>query len=66
MHNLVIWWTFVPFIFTLATIYIVDNNQTPENALFWLRNLTRGKEEQIFYIKEGKQVFVSNIADIYF
>ena len=37
--------------------------QAPENALLWLRNLTRGREEQIFYIKEGKQVFVSDIAD---
>lgn len=29
----------------------------PDNALFWLRNLKRGREEQIFYIKDGKQVF---------
>jgi hypothetical protein len=29
----------------------------PENALLWLRNHTRGREEQVFYIKDGKQVF---------
>ena len=29
----------------------------PGNALFWLHNLTRGKEDQVFYYKDGKQRF---------
>lgn len=29
----------------------------PEHALFWLRNLTRGREEQIFSYYGGKQHF---------
>jgi hypothetical protein len=34
---------------------IYDN--CPTNALFWLRNHTRGKEERIFTYENGKQVF---------
>lgn len=30
----------------------------PEGALLWVRNLTRGKEEQVFYIEDGEQRFV--------
>ena len=29
----------------------------PENALLWLRNLTRGKEERIFTYENGRQVW---------
>ncbi len=29
----------------------------PANALYWLRNYTRGKEERIFMYKDGKQIF---------
>ena len=29
----------------------------PRNAVFWLRDLTRGKEEQIFTYENGKQYF---------
>lgn len=29
----------------------------PENALYWLRNLSRGKEERIFSFENGKQVW---------
>ena len=29
----------------------------PSNAIYWLRNLTRGKEEQIFTYENGKQCF---------
>lgn len=32
----------------------------PRGALFHLRCLTRGKEEQVFQIEKGKQVFISN------
>jgi hypothetical protein len=35
--------------------------KVPSNALFWLRDLTRGKEEQIFAIDEGgRQLFNYN------
>ena len=30
---------------------------TPTNALFWLRNLTKGKEERIFTYENGQQVW---------
>lgn len=33
----------------------------PANALFWLRDLTKGKEEQIFFCREGVQYFVTNL-----
>ncbi len=29
----------------------------PENALLWLRNMTRGKEERIFSYENGKKVW---------
>ena len=30
----------------------------PQNALLWLRDLSRGREEQVFWIENGKQVFL--------
>ncbi len=33
-------------------------NKVPKNALLWLRNLSRGKEEEIFFMKEGEQKFL--------
>lgn len=33
----------------------------PSNALLWLQNHTRGKEEQVFFMKEGEQVFTGRI-----
>ncbi len=41
-----------------ATTYELIYTNIPDGALLWLRNLTRGKEEQVFYIEEGKQRFV--------
>ena len=35
--------------------------QTPKGALLWLRNLSRGREEHIFYMENGKQVFAADI-----
>ena len=38
----------------------------PDNALFWLRNLTKGREEQIFIYRNGKQYFTIDVnEDIY-
>lgn len=33
----------------------------PENALFWLRDLTKGKEEQVFLYRNGRPCFVFDI-----
>lgn len=33
----------------------------PDNALLWLRNQTKGREEQVFIYKEGKQYFTVNL-----
>lgn len=33
----------------------------PDGALLWLRNLTKGQEEQIFFIKDGQQIFSHDI-----
>ncbi|MBC8603070.1 hypothetical protein H8784_15245 [Parabacteroides acidifaciens] len=31
--------------------------RVPHNSLLWLRNLTKGKEEQVFFAENGEQVF---------
>lgn len=36
---------------------IYDN--VPKNALFWLHNLCGGREEQVFFMEDGKQIFLS-------
>lgn len=41
---------------TAAFTWLTYDN-VPENALLWLRNLTRGKEERAFYYEDGRQVF---------
>lgn len=33
----------------------------PKNTILWLKNHTRGVEEQIFFIKDYKQVFISDL-----
>lgn len=35
----------------------LDYENVPQNALFWLKNHTRGQEEQVFYMKDNKQIF---------
>ncbi len=42
------------------TFLIYDN--MPKGALFYLHDITRGKEEQVFRIENGKQVFISNFG----
>lgn len=34
----------------------------PKNALLWLRNLTKGREEQIFIYRDKKQYFTIDIT----
>lgn len=41
-----------------ATTNELIYRHVPDGALLWLRNLTRGKEEQVFYMEEGEQRFV--------
>jgi hypothetical protein len=41
----------------IAEELFLDYENVPENALLWLHNRTRGREEQVFYIKDGRQVF---------
>ena len=35
--------------------------EVPRNALLWLRDRTKGREEQVFFIRDGKQVFVTDL-----
>lgn len=35
--------------------------KVPKNSVLWLKNHTRGKEEQIFFIKDNKQIFLSDL-----
>ena len=37
------------------TVYL--EYRVPDHAYLWLRNHTRGHEEQAFYIKDRKQIF---------
>ncbi len=37
------------------------NFRAPKNALLWLRNKTKGREEQVFVYKNGKQYFTIDI-----
>ena len=39
------------------TTFLLYEN-IPENALLWLHNLNRGKEERPFFIDEGEQIFL--------
>lgn len=35
--------------------------EIPANSLIYVKNLTRGNEEQVFFMRDGKQVFVNEI-----
>lgn len=41
-----------------ATSDALVYNHVPGEALFWLKNKTRGVQEQIFMYKDGKQIFM--------
>lgn len=41
----------------VAKDIVLEYTQAPSNALFWLRDVSRGKEERIFTYKDGKQTF---------
>ena len=35
--------------------------RVPDNALLWLRDRTKGREEQVFIYKKGKQYFTVDL-----
>lgn len=41
----------------IATGNVLTYSQVPENALLWLRNLTKGHEERPFTYENGKQIW---------
>ena len=41
----------------VATTVRLQYDNVPTGTLYWLRNLTKGKEERVFEYKDGKQVF---------
>ncbi|MCD8042531.1 MAG: hypothetical protein LUH10_05650 [Tannerellaceae bacterium] len=44
-----------------ASVSSLHYKNVPDNALLWLHNETRGKEEQVFFYKDGKQVFAYDL-----
>lgn len=47
----------------VATEVRLEYDNVPANALLHLRNRTRGEEEHIFYMKDGKQKFISDLGE---
>ena len=47
----------------MATDTYLEYDNVPANALLHLRNRTRGEEEHIFYMKDGKQEFISDLGE---
>ena len=39
----------------------LEYDNVPDNALLWLRNLTKGREEQVFRWVDGQQVFLGTM-----
>jgi hypothetical protein len=44
----------------IATYNFVQFENIPAGTIYWLRNLTKGQEEQPFFYQNDKQVFVNN------
>lgn len=42
-----------------AVYNFLNFSQVPSGTIYWLRNLTKGKEEMAFIYKDGKQLFVN-------
>lgn len=47
----------------VAATTCLEYDNVPANALLHLRNRTRGEEEHIFYMKNGKQEFISELGE---
>jgi len=41
-------------------------NNVPSHALYWLRDLTRGNEEQVFTYYDNKQIFTEGYWNLLF
>ncbi len=41
----------------ISNDYFLNYDNVPSGALYWLKNHTRGIEERIFTIENGKQIF---------
>ena len=41
----------------VATGQTISFDRIPENSVLWLRNLDEGREERIFTMKDGKQIW---------
>ena len=39
----------------------LEYDRVPDHALLWLRNLTKGREEQVFRWVGGRQVFLGTM-----
>lgn len=45
---------------TICSVYnYLDFDGVPSGTIYWIRNLSQGKEELPFFYKEGKQVFIN-------
>ena len=42
----------------IAEDIVLEYTNAPTNALFLLRNISRGKEESVFIYQDGEQVFL--------
>jgi hypothetical protein len=49
---------------TAAGLFLEYEN-VPAGALLWLQNLSRGQEEQVFYMKNGRQIFSGRSETFY-
>ena len=45
----------------VAAADYLEYDNVPDNALLWLRNLTKGREEQVFRWVDGRQVFLGTM-----
>ncbi len=47
---------------TICSVHnYLDFDAVPSGTIYWLRNLSQGKEELPFFYKEGKQVFINEL-----
>ena len=44
---------------TVAAYNFIDADSVPSGTMYWLRNLSAGKEELPFFYSNGKQVFIN-------
>ena len=59
MHYELLYWddSWISLGVKIAENNFVEFSGIPKNAVFWLRNLDEGKEERMFILKEGEQIW---------